>query len=145
MRQYVGIILVKPDGSVLGQHRDNNPKILGPDTWGVVGGANDNIDDQDLKTVARRELKEETRYDVALKDLRFLARDTYTTEKGTSVQRTILWAWYDGVQPIECYEGQEIRFVSPKELNVLNIYTGHEGFFRKAMEKVFTKSPELNA
>lgn len=79
------------------------------------------------------------------KDIRFLARDSYITGKGVSVQRSILWAWYDGKQPIECHEGQEIRFVSPAELNQLKIYTGHEGFLRKAMEKVFARPPELKA
>lgn len=143
MRQYVGIALIKPDGSVLGQHRDNKPDILGPDTWCVIGGARDNANDKDLKAVVQRELEEETGYIVPLQDLRFLARDSYNTEKGTPVQRTILWAWYDGMQPIECREGQEIRFVSPSELNQLNIYTGHREFFRKAMEKVFTKSLEM--
>lgn len=145
MRQYIGIILVKPDGSVLAQHRDNKPEILGPDTWCVIGGARDHIDDKDLKTVAKRELLEEAGYDIPIKDLRFLARDNYNTEKGTPVQRTILWAWYDGSQPIECHEGQEIRFVRPTELNQLTIYIGHEGFFRKAMEKIFARPPELKS
>lgn len=145
MRQYVGIILIKSDGSVLGQHRDNKPDILGSDMWCVIGGARDNIDDKDLKTVAKRELKEETGYDVELKDLRFLARDSYTTEKGVPVQRSILWSWYDGAQPIKCYEGQEIRFISHSELTQLKIYTGHDGFFRKAMEKVFARPPEMKS
>ncbi|MCJ7826303.1 NUDIX domain-containing protein, partial [Patescibacteria group bacterium] len=105
MRQYVGIVLIKPDGSVLGQHRDNKPDILGADTWCVIGGAKDHINDKDLKMVAMRELMEEAGYIVPLKDLRFLARDNYTTEKGTPVQRTIFWAWYDGVQQTECHEG----------------------------------------
>ena len=63
MRQFVGVILVKPDGSVLSQHRDNKPEILGPDTWCVVGGARDESD-EDVSDTAARELLEETGYRV---------------------------------------------------------------------------------
>lgn len=135
MRQYVGIVLVKSDGSVLAQHRDDKPNILGPNTWGVVGGARDN--DHDLKAVACRELEEETDYKINPEDLRFLARDIYKTEKGTDVERTIFWAFYDGRQPINTNEGQEIRFIEPSEFNNLNFYTGHQAFLRKASEKTF--------
>lgn len=145
MHQFVGIILVKPDGSVLAQHRDNKPNILGPDTWAVVGGAREikGTDlDKDLKAVAIRELHEETGYTISEKELLFLGRDQYITEKGTPVQRTFLWARYDGKQPINCNEGQEIRFINQHELRDLKIYTGHEGFLRKAMEKVFNNGKE---
>ena len=59
MRQFVSVILVKPDGSVLSQHRDNIPTILGPDTWCTPGGALEPTD-LSLKYGAARELKEET-------------------------------------------------------------------------------------
>jgi len=136
MRQYVGIILVKDDGSVLAQHRDDKPEILGPDTWCVTGGAREE-DDKDLKTTACRELKEETDYILNPSDIHFLALDVYRTEKGREVQRTILWARYDGEQTIYTNEGQEIRFIRPAELNTLNFYTGHQNFLKRASEKVF--------
>jgi 8-oxo-dGTP pyrophosphatase MutT (NUDIX family) len=137
MRQFAAIILVKPDGSVLAQHRDNKPNILGPDTWAAVGGAADNKEDKALKGAAIRELLEETDYKQNPNRLRFLARDTYTTERGMEVERTIFWDYYDGKQPINCNEGQEIKFITPNDLSRLKFYTGHEKFFRKASEKVF--------
>lgn len=136
-RQYVGVILVRPDGSVLSQHRDNIPTILGPDTWAVLGGRKED-EDQNLTSAAARELKEETDYEISESNLRFLTRDDYITEKGVPVERTIFWAMYDGKQQINCLEGQEIRFITPSEFSSLNFYTGHEGFFRKAAEKVFS-------
>lgn len=141
MRQFAAVILVKPDGSVLAQHRDNIPSILGPDTWVAIGGARDK-EDKDLKSVGVRELEEETGYKMLTKELRFLARDEYETEKGTPVERTIFWALYDGKQEIQCFEGQEIRFVESREFDALKFYTGHEKFFRKASEKVFTTGIE---
>ncbi len=141
MRQYVGVVLVKEDGSVLAQHRDNNPKILGPDTWAVVGGARDETD-SDLRDTGARELFEETDYVVRRSDLRFLAWDNYVTEKGVAVERVILWAIYDGQQKINTNEGQEIRFLKPTELSCLNFYTGHQVSFRKASEKVFGRRIE---
>lgn len=134
MRQYVAVVLVKPDGSVLAQHRDNKPTILGPDTWCSVGGARDE-DNESLESAGIRELREETGYEVKVKKLRLLARDKYETEKGTPVERIIFWAPYDQKQEIRCYEGQEIRFIEPREFDDLNFYTGHENFLRKASEK----------
>lgn len=141
MRQYVGIILVKDDGSVLSQHRDNKPGILGPNTWSVVGGKKED-DDESLENAAVRELKEETNYVIDPEILEILATDVYQTERGVDVQRTIFCARYDGTQPINTNEGQEIRFISVPELNSLNFYTGHRRFLRQASEKVFGNSIE---
>lgn len=135
MRQFIGVVLVKQDGSVLSQHRDNKPEILGPDTWCVVGGAREK-GDKDLKIAAARELEEETGYKIDPDKLKELARDEYISERGIPVERTIFWGYYDNRQPIECYEGQEIRFISPAELDSLTFYTGHEGFLKTTSEKV---------
>lgn len=135
MRQYVGVILVNSEGAVLSQHRDDKPQILGPNTWCVVGGAREKID-EDTKAAAIRELKEETGYVALPNDLELLDHDEYTTEKGEKVERIIYWGKYDGHQPIECYEGQEIRFVYSSEFGSLPFYTGHENFFRKATERL---------
>lgn len=106
MRQYVAVILVKPDGSVLAQHRDNKPTILGSNTWCAVGGAKDE-NDETLEQAGARELREETGYNIEPGKLRSLVRDKYVTEKGTEVEKSILWAPYDGEQEIHCFEGQE--------------------------------------
>lgn len=137
MRQFVGVILTLPDGSVLAQHRDNKPTILGPDTWAVLGGAKDRGDVL-LKRTGVREIREETGYKVSVFALHRLARDIYTTERGRVVRRTIYVSEYDGRQRIECYEGQEIRFISQEEREQLShegkIYTGHDRFLTLASE-----------
>lgn len=135
MRQFVATILINKENSVLAQHRDNIPTILGPNTWMVPGGAKEESD-KDLKTAAARELLEETDYIINPKDLTFLTKDIYTTEEGITVERIIFWALYDGKQEIHCNEGQEMKFITEKDLDILNIYTGHKGFFKKAIELV---------
>ncbi len=130
MRQYVGVILVKPDGSVLAQHRDNNPDILGSNTWSVVGGALE--EGESPEKGAARELLEETGYAVNGKNLRLLIRDEYVTERGVPIQRIIFWDKFNEKQQINCYEGQEIRFLGRDELETLIVYNGHKDFLKKA-------------
>ncbi|MFA7301618.1 MAG: NUDIX hydrolase [Candidatus Shapirobacteria bacterium] len=141
MRQFVSVILVKSDGSVLSQHRDNIPEISGPDTWCACGGALEPTDSS-LKYGAARELKEETGYEVKESDLKLLTEDTYQNEKGVQIHRNIFWAEYDGNQPIGCSEGQEIRFISPSEFHTLNFYQGHENFLRLATQVNIRSSRE---
>lgn len=138
MRQFVGIILVKKDGSVLAQHRDDDPTILGSNTWAVVGGSKEERDG-DLKKTAIREIQEETGYQISDDNLQFLTEDDYVTERGTPVHRTIFWAWYDEQQLIQCFEGQEMRFVSPDELQTISIYNRHKEFFEAASRKSINK------
>jgi ADP-ribose pyrophosphatase YjhB (NUDIX family) len=137
MRQFVGVILTTPKGSVLAQHRDNKPNILGPDKWAVLGGAKERWDLL-LRRTGARELREETRYQASIFGLHFLTRDIYTTERGRLVRRTIYVGQYDNRQKIECHEGQEIRFITLEERRQLSeedkIYTGHSGFFELASE-----------
>ncbi|MEW5805379.1 MAG: NUDIX hydrolase [Patescibacteria group bacterium] len=71
MRQYVGVILINSKGFVLAQHRDNNPEIIGPNTWCTVGGSVDG-NDLSLKQAAKRELEEETGYKVREGELELL-------------------------------------------------------------------------
>ena len=142
MRQYVAAILVKPDGSVLAQHRDEKVEITGSGTWGTVGGAFEPEVDDSLRATAVRELREETSYIANLADLQLLTEDEYTSERGVQIHRTIFWAKYDGVQKVDCLEGQEMRFVTREELLTLNIYTGHERFLREASETVFRSGRE---
>ncbi|OGD75226.1 hypothetical protein A3A84_03530 [Candidatus Collierbacteria bacterium RIFCSPLOWO2_01_FULL_50_23] len=143
MRQFVGIVLVRPGGCVLAQYRDNKPEILGPDTWCVTGGARDE-NDETLELTGVRELREETGYLADSEDLHLLNSDIYFTERGVQVERTIFWAWYDEVQEVGCREGQEIRFISRQELGTLKFYTGHENFLRLASEKGLTSGVEFD-
>lgn len=132
MKECVAVAIVRADGAVVGQHRDNRPDIAGPDTWVIPGGAVEEGETQEY--AAFREIEEETGYTPHLLEL--LVEDVYTAERGVQVRRRIYWEPYDGVQQIETREGQEIRFVAPSEFGKLNFYIGHQEFFRLASEKV---------
>jgi len=133
----VGIVLVRSDGSVLAQLRDHKPYIQNPNTWAVVSGGMKPKLDKDLVEVGMRELFEETGYTVKREDLCLLNRDSYTADTGAEIERTILWARYDGVQEIKTNEGQEIRFIIPEEFIELTFAEGHRSFLQKASEKAF--------
>lgn len=139
----VGIILVREDGSVLGQLRDDKPGILNPNSWGIVGGGIMEDVDRDLFDVGIRELSEETGYLANRNDLRYLGTDNFTLSSGVEIKRVVLWARYDGVQNILTNEGQEIRFVEPKEFSRIKFAIGNEAYFRKASEKMYSRGVEI--
>lgn len=139
MRKFAGVILVKKDGSVLAQHRDNAPGITGQLQWAVVGGSLES-DDVDVEATAIRELREETGYVIKPGALHFLTQDVYMNERYGETERNIFWAEYDEDQQINCHEGQEIKFVLPEELSKLDIYTGNRHFLEMASSVMRAKN-----
>ena len=135
INQFVGVVLVRKDGQVLVQLRDDNPKINAPNTISVTGGRRE-LEDLDLKNAGARELFEETGYIADLNDLKILTSDNYYHEDGRMIERIIFWAPYDEVQEINCYEGQRMFWVSVEEFNELKIYNGHKAFFEQAAKMV---------
>ena len=55
-----GVVVVRKDGAVLMQHRDNKPGIFWPDYWSYPAGTVNK--EEDFKVAAIRELKEESGY-----------------------------------------------------------------------------------
>lgn len=130
---YVGTVLVRSDGAVLVQHRDDNDTIPEPNKWGICGGRSEEYDLSD-KHAAARELLEETGYKIRPRNLELFATDEFDAG-GNHITRKFYWAPYDEKQHINCFEGQEIRFVKPSELTVLDfceVY--HEDYLRKASD-----------
>lgn len=138
MKCYVGIILVKKDGSVLSQLRDkreDKPDIDSPNAWSTVGGLMEATDKSTLAG-AKRELRDETDYACEDSDLKVLIEDWYAKPSGEMVSRVVYWAWYDGKQPINTHEGQEIRFLTRHELDTIPNFDIHDvAILRSASEK----------
>jgi 8-oxo-dGTP pyrophosphatase MutT (NUDIX family) len=111
-----GIILLRGDGAALLQLRDDKPTIQDPGIWVVPGGhveAGESPADG-----ARREFLEETRY--ACSNPRLLA--SYPSRPlgyDGDFDLVFFWDRYDGIQGIECREGQALRFVSRAEAESL--------------------------
>lgn len=141
---YVGIVLVRMDGTVLAQHRDNNPLIPEPNKWGICGGKMEDTVDPSEELAAIRELEEETGYHVNPEDLILIGGDEFNAGRDRVV-RKFFCAPYDGVQPIQCFEGQEIRFVQLSELPQLDFCEEyHRDYLRRASESVINRLVEGN-
>ena len=126
-----GTVLIREDGAILMQHRDNKTNIVFPGYWCLPGGKVEM--GEEPETAARRELKEETDY--RADSLNLLEEETYSLPGGQKITRYIFWTTYDGQQKIECFEGQKMEFLKLDEMKIRNIYPGHEKFCQKALEK----------
>lgn len=120
------IILIS-EGKALVQLRDNSDKIAYPNHWGFAGGGRVEKDETFLQA-AQRELKEETGY--ISKNPTKLMSDRYTLPDGKKVNTVRFFEVYDGIQKLNCNEGQEIKFMSLEEMSNVKMYPG----VKKAIE-----------
>ena len=116
------VALVRHDGAVLLLLRSNDPKINYPNYWCIPGGHVE--EGEDFEKAAKRELKEETKYDAP--SVQFLLTESYINDKGKKITRHIYWTKYDGQQELKCLEGQEIKFLLPEEFSKLKMIPGHK-------------------
>jgi 8-oxo-dGTP diphosphatase len=107
-RVTVGVILQNAEGAILLQLRDDIPTIADPGCWAVPGGGQD--PGESYQAAARREMLEETGY--MLGHLELVCERDLDRGNGVVEHQVFFLSDYDGVQPLECYEGQKIEFVS---------------------------------
>jgi ADP-ribose pyrophosphatase YjhB (NUDIX family) len=114
-----GIMLLrKNDGALLLQHRDNIKKIRYPNMWGTPGGHVKS--NETYIKCAKREMLEETGY--KMKKLNYFKTFIDQFEENFEVRKVKLyWDIYDNIQDISCNEGQEMRFILPKEIPKIKI------------------------
>ena len=127
MRQGAVVILRRDDGTVLMQHRDNNPAITNPDYWALPGGAVDK--NEGPKQAAIREMWEETNYQLEESDLTPVCEAPQII-KGQEVTRHVYLVKYDG-QPIQCLEGRTMEFVNPNSFKDRKVFEDHVGFIQQ--------------
>ena len=111
-RTTVGVVLVNETGQVLMQLRDDIPTIADPGCWVNPGGVLE--PGEAPEDGARRELLEETGY--AMGRLVFAYERVLARSEGYAERQYYFLGRYDGVQPLTCYEGQELRFLDPVTL-----------------------------
>ncbi len=113
-----GVVLLRGDGAVLLQHRDDKPGLSARGLWVFPGGHCE--PDETCQACARREFLEETGYDCqALEPL--IEFDYLSADTGREFHLSFWWAAYDGTSPVYCYEGQEVRFVLRTEAERLGM------------------------
>jgi 8-oxo-dGTP pyrophosphatase MutT (NUDIX family) len=106
------IVLLREDGAVLMQHRDDKPGLPRAGMWATPGGHPE--PGEPIEQCARRELLEETGY--RCDDLRLLAALPDVNDvTGQAYTLVVFWSRYDGKQPVTCREGQDLRFLRRAE------------------------------
>lgn len=108
MSEVAAVFVLREDGAALLQHRDDRPGLRDAGKWVTPGGHRD--DGETLEDGARRELREETAYHAPV--LHWLCSFLNVKDAdGPPYRLTIFWTRYDGVQPVQCLEGQGLEFV----------------------------------
>lgn len=111
LRTVAGVVLLRSDRAALLQLRDNKPGLNAAGLWVFPGGHCDA--GESLEAGALREFQEETGYRCA--QLRWLTSFCHPSDNLQSMYELSFFAGnYDGVQSVQCYEGQTVEFV-PRE------------------------------
>ena len=127
----VGIALIRKDGSILMQLRDNKNDIAFPGHWCLPGGKIKI--GQTPEKAAFKELRKIIGYEA--KSFSFLTEESYMLPIGKKVTRHIFWTEYDESQEIKCLEGQRMEFLKPEDLDEKEIFPGHKELYQKALEE----------
>jgi len=118
------VALLRADGAVLLQLRDDVPTISFPGHWSLPGGSIER--DESPAAAAIREFEEETGYRIPARALRPLLVQRFVEEDGRPHEHHCFLAPYDGAQPIRCFEGQEMRWVACDAALRLPLVAGQE-------------------
>ena len=136
-RTTTGVVLVDDAGQVLMRLRDDIPTIADPGCWVNPGGV---IDPGELpEDGARRELLEETGYRAGR--LVFAYERVFDRPEGYAERQFYFVGGYDGVQPLTCYEGQEIRFFDPATLPSLKTSPDLAAIILEILDRVPLPAP----
>ena len=106
MPTVVSILFVNPDGEILVHHRDNDPRILFPNQWSIIGG---HVEDGETPEHALvREVREEIDYD--LTQFKHLA----TFYDADYIRYFYVAPLDKPVSALTLGEGQALRFIHPR-------------------------------
>ena len=137
MNKVALIAVVRNDGAVVLQHRDNIPGIDFPGLWCLPGGQVEEGETEE--TAALREFKEETGYAIdKMIPLGRLSRQIDPMNLLVIKEWVLFIAKFDDKQEIKCLEGQEITFVEPNNFDTLELIPNQLAFIKQA--SIFLKN-----
>ena len=131
-KQYVGAIVVAPNGHILCQLRDDIPDIHFPGCWiACPGGLVESGETHD--EAIRREMKEE--FNIKIKDIEPLTKFALEGEYAGSyfVFATKLAS---PASQVQCNEGQKVEFFPPQEVLKLGQPEIPTGIFKKYLDTI---------
>ena len=119
------------DDKYLMLHRISKKNDINKDKWIGVGGHLE--DDESPEECIKREILEETGYDIPLNMLEFRALVTFVSQKGDYELMSLFTAMAPEGEPKECDEGK-LEWVSKDKIYDLNLWEGDKIFLKKLSE-----------
>ncbi len=119
------------DDEYLMLHRISKKNDINKDKWIGVGGHLE--DDESPEECIKREILEETGYDIPLEELEFRAVVTFVSQKGDYELMSLFTAKAPDSEPKECDEGK-LEWVAKDKVYDLNLWEGDKIFLRKLSE-----------
>ena len=109
------LFLLRTDGALLMQLRDEKPDLRHAGMWVPPGG---HIEaDESVEQGTRREFLEETDY--LCRKINWLQMLEIGHPDWPTYLLGVFWAFYDGKQKTKCREGQDLKFVGRNEADTL--------------------------
>ena len=114
------------DDSYLMLHRVSKKNDINKDKWIGVGGHFE--EGESPEECVKREIFEETGYDIPLEELEYRAIITFVSEKGDYEQMSLFTAKAPIGEPCSCDEG-ELVWVGKRDIYSLDLWEGDRIFF----------------
>ncbi len=135
-KQVAGVMLLREDGSLLMQHRDNKPGLPYADHWSIPSGRIEA--GESPENCARREMLEETGYRCT--DLTPFAVISGREDTGADYELHVFWSFDDGRQEIRCREGQAIQFIERARAASYPMPPFIDGVWERAIKEIIHPS-----
>ena len=126
--QLTTLCYLERDGKYLMMHRTSKEHDINKDKWIGVGGHFE--ENESPEECIKREIYEETGYDIPMEDLEFRALITFISQKGDYELMSLFTAPAPEGEPKPCDEG-ELVWVDKKEVLGLNLWVGDRIFFKE--------------
>lgn len=130
--QLTTLCYLERDDQYLMMHRVSKKNDINKDKWIGVGGHFD--ENESPEECIRREVLEETGYDIPLDGFEYRGIITFISDKGDYELMSLFTAKCPDGDPIQCDEG-ELVFVKKSDIFSLNLWEGDKIFFKLLEER----------
>ena len=130
--QLTTLCYLERDDQYLMMHRVSKKNDINKDKWIGVGGHFE--ENESPEECIRREVLEETGYDIPLDGFEYRGIITFISDKGDYELMSLFTAKCPDGDPIQCDEG-ELVFVKKSDIFSLNLWEGDKIFFKLLEER----------